>query len=303
MEREDNVRRRGRLLLSCLVFLLLASSARGDGGAPAGGNVFLWTVRSETGVAHVLGSIHLLKKEMYPLDRRIEEAFAGSSVLAVETDIGSREKEKLEKFIRENAVYPEGDGLGKHVSRETYDLVRRTFPAQAMPQADRMKPWALAFTAATIEYMKMGLDPEHGIDRYFLDKADGTKKVVELEEYGYVVRLLEGLPDGIQDLFLFYTLTDLENVGQEADHIISYWKAGDAKGMETVVYRSRDEYPKLRPVYDLLVTRRNRTMTEKIEECLQRGDTVFVVVGAAHLVGKDGILERLKAKGYTVEQQ
>ena len=303
MEREDNVRRRGRLLFSCLVFLLLASSARGDGGAPAGGNVFLWTVRSETGVAHVLGSIHLLKKEMYPLDRRIEEAFAGSSVLAVETDIGPREKEKLEKFIRENALYPEGDALGKHVSGETYDLVRRKLHSLGMPQVDRMKPWALALTAATIEYMKMGLDPEYGIDRYFLDKADGRKKVVELEDYGHVVRLLEGLPDRIQDLFLFYTLTDLDTVGREADTIIACWRAGDVERMESVVYRSRDEYPKLRPVYDLLVTRRNRTMTEKIEGYLREGQTYFIVVGAAHLVGKDGIVERLREKGYAVEQR
>ncbi len=303
MGREYTVRRRGRLFLCCLVFLLLASSARGDGGAPTGGNVFLWTVRSEKGVAYVLGSIHLLKKEMYPLDRRIEEAFAGSSVLAVETDIGAREKEKLEKFIRENALYPEGDALEKHVSRETYDLVRRKFPPLGMPQADRMKPWALALTAATIETMKMGLDPEYGIDRYFLDKAGRKKKVVELEDYGYVVRLLENMPDGIQDLFLFYTLTDLDMVGGEVDNIISYWRTGDVKGMETVVFRSRDEYPKLLPIYELLVTRRNRSMTEKIDEYLRKGETCFIVVGAAHLVGKDGILERLREKGYTVEQR
>jgi hypothetical protein len=303
MEREDMVRRSGRLLLCCLVFLLIASSARGEGGSPSGGNVFLWTVRSEKGVAHVLGSIHLLKKEMYPLDGRIEEAFAGSSVLAVETDIGPREKKKLEKFIRENALYPEGDGLEKHVSRETYDLVRRKLSSLGMPLVDRMKPWALALTAATIEYMKMGLDPEYGIDRYFLEKADERKKVVELEDYGYVVRLLEGLPDGIQDLFLFYTLTDLDTVGGEVDNIISYWKAGDVKGMETIVYRSRDEYPKLRPIYELLVSRRNRTMTEKIDGYLRKGETCFIVVGAAHLVGKDGILERLREKGYAVEQR
>ena len=297
------VRRRGRLLLCCLVFLLLASSARGEGGAPSGGNVFLWTVRSEKGVAHLLGSIHLLKKEMYPLDRRIEEAFAGSSVLAVETDIGAREKANLEKFIRENALYPEGDALEKHVSRETYDLVRRKLHPLGMSRVDRMKPWALALTAATIEYMKMGLDPDYGIDRYFLEKAEGKKKVVELEDYGYVVHLLEGLPDGIQDLFLFYTLADLANVGREADNIIAYWSAGDAQGMESVITRSVNEYPKLRPVYEILVSRRNRSMTEKIEGYLQKGETCFIVVGAAHLVGKDGILERLRGKGYAVDQR
>jgi len=297
------MRRRFVLRIVCLALLLLVSPARGDGGVPAGGKVFLWSVRSEKGVSYLLGSIHLLKKEMYPLDRRIEEAFAGSTVLAVETDIGDREKKKLETFILENAIYPEGDTLEKHVSRETYDLVRRKFPAAGRDRVDRMRPWALALTATTIEYMKLGLDPEYGIDRYFLKKADGRKKVVELERYDSVVRLLQGLPDEIQDLFLFYTLTDLETVGGEIDNILSRWSAGDVRGMETVVYRSRDEYPKLLPVYDILVTRRNTTMTEAIEGILQSGDTGFIVVGAGHLVGKDGILERLREKGYEVEQQ
>ena len=297
------MRKRRGILLACLALLLLAVSARGERAAPADGSLFLWTVRSGKGAAHLLGSIHLLKRDMYPLDARIEEAFAGSSVLAVETDVGPRAKEKLGKFILENALYPPGDSLEKHVSGETYGLVRRKFQALGMAQVDRMRPWALALTAATVEYMKMGLDPEYGIDRYFLEKADGRKKVVELERYDHVVRLLQGLPDDIQDLFLFYTLTDLESVGREADNIIAFWKTGDVRGMEEVVYRSRDEYPKLQPVYDLLVSRRNREMTEKIEGMLRRGETCFIVVGAAHLVGKDGILERLRAKGYQVEQR
>ena len=297
------MRKRRGILLACLALLLLAVSARGERAAPADGSLFLWTVRSGKGAAHLLGSIHLLKRDMYPLDARIEEAFAGSSVLAVETDVGPRAKEKLGKFILENALYPPGDSLEKHVSGETYGLVRRKFQALGMAQVDRMRPWALALTAATVEYMKMGLDPEYGIDRYFLEKADGRKKVVELERYDHVVRLLQGLPDDIQDLFLFYTLTDLESVGREADNIIAFWKTGDVRGMEEVVYRSRDEYPKLQPVYDLLVSRRNREMTEKIEGMLRRGETCFIVVGAAHLVGKDGIVERLRAKGYEVEQR
>lgn len=297
------MRRRIGIRFVCLVLLLLVSPAWGDGGAPSGGKVFLWAVRSERGVSYLLGSIHLLKKDMYPLDRRIEEAFAGATLLAVETDVGDREKKKLESFILENALYPEGDSLGKHVSRETYDLVRRKFPAAGMDRVDRMRPWALALTATTIEYMKLGLDPEYGIDRYFLEKADGRKKVVELERYDSVVRLLQGLPDGVQDLFLFYTLTDLETVGGEIDNIISSWSRGDVRGMETLVYRSRDEYPKLLPVYDILVSRRNRTLTDAIEGILKSGDTGFIVVGAGHLVGKDGILERLREKGYVVKQQ
>lgn len=294
--------RRTRLPLLFLFLLLFAAPVPALGVEPTAGKVFLWKAQSNRGVAYILGSIHFMKREMYPLDGRIEAAYAGSSVLAVETDIRARGKEGLGKFVMENALYPENDALEKHLSPETYDLVRRKLSDLGMARVNRMKPWALALTATTIEYMKMGLDPEYGIDRYFLEKADGRKKIVELEAYDYVVNLLNGLPDGIQDLFLFYTLTDLAKVGKEIDDIIAYWSAGDARGMESVVFESVNEYPKLRPVYEILVSRRNRDMASKIEEYLRRGERCFAVVGAGHLVGRDGIIELLRAKGYAVEQ-
>ncbi len=55
-------------------------------------------------------------------------------------------------------------------------------------------------------------------------------------------------------------------------------------------------------VYEKLVYQRNRRMTAKIEDLLRSKDTCFIVVGAGHLVGKKGIVELLKTKGYSVEQ-
>ena len=43
-----------------------------------------------------------------------------------------------------------------------------------------------------------------------------------------------------------------------------------------------------------LYTERNINMTEKIEKFLKKQGTYFVVVGAAHLIGKKGIIELLK---------
>ena len=40
----------------------------------------------------------------------------------------------------------------------------------------------------------------------------------------------------------------------------------------------------------------------KLEALFTRSGRAFVVVGAAHLVGPDGLLTMLKSKGYTIEQ-
>ena len=55
-------------------------------------------------------------------------------------------------------------------------------------------------------------------------------------------------------------------------------------------------------MYQVLVADRNVAMVDKLERLLKRGGSYFVVLGAAHFVGKDGIVELLKAKGYQVQQ-
>jgi uncharacterized protein len=294
------------LLVPILVFSALVLPERpaaSRDGPPPGSRIFLWTIRSESATVHLLGSIHIMRKEMYPLDARIEKTFAEAETLVVETDIDGPEGAGFLAFVADNAFYPEGDGLERHVSRETYALVRRRLPDLPPSVIDRMKPWALALLAAVREYRALGLDPDYGLDRHFLEKARDRKRIVSLERYDHVPRLLDGLPDDVLDLFLSQTLSDLERAGEEMEAILSAWREGDADRMEAIVTRSRTRHPRLEPVYDRLFTRRNREMTAAIEDCLREGGGHFIVVGAGHLVGKDGILERLVRKGYAVDQQ
>jgi uncharacterized protein YbaP (TraB family) len=47
---------------------------------------------------------------------------------------------------------------------------------------------------------------------------------------------------------------------------------------------------------------RNPKMAEAIENCLKNGERCFTIVGAAHVVGKEGIVSLLKNKGYQTKQ-
>jgi uncharacterized protein YbaP (TraB family) len=60
------------------------------------------------------------------------------------------------------------------------------------------------------------------------------------------------------------------------------------------------EYP---AVYQRIVVERNRRWLPEIEKLIHDGSGAMLVVGAAHLVGQDGVIEMLKAKGYRVEQK
>jgi hypothetical protein len=251
----------------------------------------------------MLGSVHLLKKDVYPLSETIESAFEKSDTLAVEADINDISRLDIQKLMS-SVFYSGDDTLEKHVSRDTFDAVKGQAERLGLPVefVYNQKPWFLGLMLESLELMKSGYDPEYGIDKYFLSKATGKKKILELESLDYQIDLLSGLDDTEQELFLLYTLKDLKILVQEVDKLIEAWKSGAAESMESTITRSFTEDRRFYPIYEKLIYKRNRNMTLKIEGFLRTSGTYFVVVGAAHLLGDRGIIQLLKEKGFTVEQ-
>ena len=125
---------------------------------------------------------------------------------------------------------------------------------------------------------------------------------MELENLDYQIDLLSKFSDEEQELFLRYTLKDLDILSRELDELTKAWISGDARGVESVMRRSMVEDERISSVYDKLILERNRNMASKIDDFLRTKETYFVIVGAGHLVGDQGIIEILKRKGYLVEQ-
>jgi uncharacterized protein YbaP (TraB family) len=102
-----------------------------------------------------------------------------------------------------------------------------------------------------------------------------------------------------QDRLLVETLKELETQKSAVTQLADAWKAGDAPAIEKIVLQDLKSDARL---YQRMLVDRNRDWLPKLEALTARGRRAFVVVGAAHLVGPDGLLEMLKAKGYTIEQ-
>ena len=291
------------LLSLFLTGILLGIFAHVPPFASAEQKTFLWKVSSNTTTVYLLGSVHFMKKEIYPLNRKIEEAFEKSDLLVVEANVNDVSKIDVGKLI-ETAFYTGDDTLEKHVSSETYELVKKEFEGLGFPIwiVSKQKPWFLALSSTSLELMKQGFDPTYGLDMHFLNEASGKKKIKELESIDYQINLLSGFSDSEQEAFLRYTLQEVNSVDKEVDEVVKAWKNGDEKGMEAVARGAFQDNGTLASVYEKLIYKRNRNMASKIEEYLQTGETYFVVVGAAHLVGDKGILELLRMRGYTVTQ-
>jgi uncharacterized protein YbaP (TraB family) len=265
---------------------------------------FLWKVRSKTGTAYLFGSVHLAQPDIYPLPKTIEESFDKAAVLAVEADPGQAGDASLQQQMLSAAMYPGSDTLRQHLSPKTYELTAREMEKLGLPleQFSKFKPWFLAMTIEILEFSRLGYNQENGLDVYFAGKAKGKKRIVELESFDYQIKLLGGFSDREQELFLLYTLKDVDELDKGIGELMGAWRTGDAKAMERLVMKSLREVPEIRPIYDKLFFVRNREMAAKVEQLLRSQETAFVVVGAAHLVGAEGVVELLRQKGYPVEQ-
>ena len=292
-----------KLFVIFSVAILLSSSIYIQNGDCQSQKNFLWRVQSKMNTVYVLGSLHFSKKEIYPLHQNIEKAFDQSEFLVVEANVNDIKKVDIQK-LAESALYPANDTLEKHLSVETYEWVKKETSGLGLPieLINKQKPWFLSMTLVALESLKLGFDPNYGIDKYFLSKAEGKKKILELESLDYQIDLLSHFSDKEQELFLIYTLKDLNIMEQELDKLTQAWTTGDTKGMESILTRSVSEDKRLSPIFEKLIYERNRKMVSKIEDLLRTKETYFVIVGAGHLVGNRGIIEILKGKGYFVEQ-
>ena len=78
------------------------------------------------------------------------------------------------------------------------------------------------------------------------------------------------------------------------------WAAGDVAALEKELLSAFNQSPE---IYDRLLVERNRNWLPQVDACLQENAGCFIVVGAAHLVGRDGLPTLLEKRGYRVTQQ
>ena len=277
------------------------SNAIADQARSASSNGLIWKVSSRRSTIYLLGSIHVGSSDMYPLPRHIEEAFRQSSVLVVEVDLNKIDRSKLEPLLMAKGMYPLHDSLWNHVSPETKTLVTRFCDENGLPSAafSRVKPWLATVMASMLPMQASGMTPELGIDQHFLNLAGNTMRVEQLETAEWQLRLLADTPERQQEQYLASTLKSAAASQQVVNEFKSAWMTGDADRLDSLVSGALDGASDLQ---NKMFGDRNPHMADVAEQCLRNNQRCFVVVGAGHLVGHEGVVRLLQARGFKVEQ-
>ena len=262
----------------------------------------LWRIQSKGNVVYLLGSIHYLKPQNYPLDPAMEAAFKDAKKLVFEIDLASAERTQGQEMMVSKAAYTDGTTLKSHVSEKTYALADKGLRALGLhiKAFDRFKPWFIALTVTALKLQANGFDPSRGVDQYFFRKAQKEKKEIGgLETLDYQIDLFDGMPERAQESMLLQSLKEADSMERSVDAVVKAWAAGNLKVLDAALLQGMRDYPEL---YQRVILDRNREWLPKIESYLSQNENYLVVVGAGHLAGKDGLIEMLKAKGYSVEQ-
>lgn len=261
----------------------------------------LWKVQSPQNTIYLAGSIHVLQKDHYPLHHEFDDAFNASSRLIFEVDLDGLSSPLAQMNMLRKGLYLNGETLPTVLSPESYATAKAGLAGlgQQIEDFHRLKPWMVATAVMALELQKLGFESAYGVDRHFFEKAKAAGKDIQgLETVEFQLNLFDQLSPSIQEQFLLQTLEDLKNLGTQVSDMVEAWKQGNVKKLETLLV-GMGEYPELNQA---LVINRNRDWLPHVERALQEKKPVFIVVGALHLLGKEGLVEALKEKGYRVQQ-
>jgi len=262
----------------------------------------VWKIQKGANRIYLMGSVHLLKKEDYPLPEPLEKAFADSQKLVEEVNLDELDDPATQQMILAKGLNKDNKTLRQVLSADTYELARKQMETMGLElkEFERFKPWLLDLTLTALSLEKLGFEPRYGIDKYFFDKAKQERKeILSLETVEYQLSRFDGMSAKMQEALLLQSLKEIDTLGKEFAEILRAWRGGDTEVLESTLLENFKEFPE---VYSQLVVERNGNWMPRIESFLQQKDNYLVVVGAGHLLGKEGLLALLKTKGYSVEQ-
>jgi len=280
------------LALACIVEPALAAEQTAEGG-------ILWSVRGRHNTVYLLGSVHFLNPSE-PLPAAVDRAYADADALVMELDMDDLDPFEAQKVTLELGTLPPGESLQELLDPAAYELVATKAREAGLQPAtlNRFQPWLAGLTLVQLHLMRMGLDPNSGVEQRLAARAvnDG-KEVRGLEDVRDQLGLLAALPLERQREFLIYSVEDSERTVQEVDDLLGAWRRGDAERLAEILEEGFEQYPDL---YRPLTVERNRRWLADIEALLGERRNYLVVVGALHLVGEESVVDLLERRGYRV---
>lgn len=281
------------LKTTLLLFLLLISSnVRAESS--------VWMVSSSKGNVYLTGSFHILRASDYPLPAEFFTAYKDSRKVVFEVQPDAEEDPAYMGDFLSGAIYIDGSTLKDHVSPAAYAKAEKFCKERnySLEQYQLFKPALFVTMLTVLEMNRIGADPQKGIDYYFQEKArqDG-KATGSLETVDQQIKLLLSMDAGLGSDQIIESIEELNRIESALDEYLAAWRNGNESRMEELYIKELRNYPKL---YKTMIVDRNNKWLTDIKAYLNGSGNTMIIVGTAHLVGADGLVNLLRKQGYKV---
>lgn len=264
----------------------------------------LWKVSDQDNSIYLLGSFHLLKADDYPLSPDIDTVFAEAENLVFEVPPSQLTDPLLAQKMQEMAGFSDGGSLSQVLPPDVREKMGQVLGDDRVAQMETMEPWFINLGLLIGISQQMGFRADQGLDLHIARMAEAANKPVSgLETAEEQLAVLDASPMDEQ----IAGLRDFFNKPGEVPKLLNEthdaWRTADVARLNSLVI---DEVRKETPVtYRIINVERNDAWVPKLQQMLDggtEGNDTLVVVGAMHLIGADGVVEKLRAKGYQVER-
>jgi len=284
----------GRFLLTAILLCLTTLSS-----ATA---LPLWEIQGTENRIRLLGSIHFLRPQDFPLPKAIMNAYHDADVVVMELDLDALDPLETLEIMQRLSIDPGGRNLEDLLGARAYKQANELAANLGIDLGMFMpyEPWFAALQITQLRLMQLGFDGNHGVDAYFSRQAVQDGKMIHgLETLEFQLDSMDSLPAKAQREFLQQTLEDAADVEEIMNGVVKAWKIGDTARLENDLMDGLDEQPEL---YERILVQRNKNWAATILDLTNDSEDYLIVVGTLHLVGEDSLLRLIEDAGYRTQQ-
>jgi len=281
-----------------LLGLLLCVTVRADGALHS-----LWELHGKHNTVYLLGSIHVLRPNDYPLAPVVLDAYTHAGSLLMEVNLDEINSEQVQAEMLASATLSDGktlpDVLGKQRYERAASLAHEI--GVELSSFDQFAPWFAAEAISELQLTQLGFHPENGVEMYFMDRARSDGKSVDgLETVHDQISVFQNMSLDAQAEYLLSSLEQAHDLPKEVDSMVRAWQRGDTRWFESELQSDLGHDSDL---YQSILVARNRKWVPKIEALLNSDKNYLVIVGTGHLAGQGSVVDLLKKDGIVATQR
>lgn len=285
-----------RSLVSLSALLLAACLPVGASAEPP-----VWVIRDADSEIVIFGSMHILPAGVDWRPEALDAALAKADDLWFELPMDAASQAEVGRAAQAKGYLSAGQTLTDLLGPEDGARLRKVADQLGLPMAvlQYLRPWLAEVSLANAMFMKSSASRQEGVEAVVerIAPASATRRAFETPEQQ--ISILADTPQADQIASLRQTLDELEQGPDAYDDLVRAWAAGDIRALEE---EALEPIRKTSPVlYRRLIIERNVRWVEAIKARMAGSGETVIVVGAGHLVGKDGLPARLRALGFKVE--